>query len=134
MQIKLDEKRSKNGRSISKKVFVSGVKAKRFLSLQADEDSSEIGNTTKMLNYNRWKSVHNAMVDHADNGQARSRKAMVWKSLDTIFKFCGKKQWSANDHISYKRALEDFKNLMLCTWTNQNTTHYMVVLVLPILL
>ena len=50
------------------------------------------------IRYNRWQCIHNAVVDHAHNGQARSRKDEVWKSLDIVFKFCDKKVWTPQEH------------------------------------
>ena len=70
MKLEVDKKRSKNGKSVPRKVFVNGVKARKFLSFSAQNDNSaRTTNHTiaRMVNFNRWKVVHNAVVDHANN-------------------------------------------------------------------
>ena len=89
----VDEKRSKDGRSVPRKFSMNRVKARKFLSLSIhNEDNSSTSNehhhnAARLIKYNRWRTVHNAVVDHADNGRARSRKAEVWKLLDTVFQY-----------------------------------------------
>lgn len=127
VKLEVDEKRSKGGKCIPKKVSISGVKARKFLSMPAQsEDANDVTTTRRVLSYNKWKAVHNAVVDHADQGRARARKAEVWKSLDTVFKFCDKRQWSNEDHTFFQRALENFKTSMISAWTDKHITHYMV--------
>ena len=131
VKLEVDEKRSKNGRSVRRKVSVNGVKARKFLSLSVqneDNISERTGNqiAIRLINFNRWKTVLNAVVDHADNGRARARKAEVWKSLDIVFKYCDKRRWSNDDHNLVQMALENFKKSMLFAWIDQHITHYMV--------
>lgn len=79
------------------------------------------------MQYNRWKCLHNVVVDHADNGLARSRKADVCKALDTIFKYCDKKVWNRQDHQVFRDVLKLFKTSIIEGWTSKHITHYMVI-------
>lgn len=126
VKIEKDEKKSKDGRDVPKKPSIGGVKARRFLSMPISEDNTRRVRI-QSVRYNRWKCMHNAVVDHADDGQARSRKANVWKSLDTVFKFCDKKVWTTQDHQIFRKALDEFKKSMIDAWTDQHITHYMVI-------
>ena len=128
VKIEQDEKRSKDGRDMPKKLSIGGVKARRLLSVLHNTDHSQHRQTRTSLaqRYNRWKCIHNAVVDHADNGEARSRKANVWKSLDVVFHYCDLKEWKKDDEQTFQNALDDFKKSMVGAWTDQHITHYMV--------
>lgn len=80
--------------------------------------------TTQTIKCNKWKALHNVVVGHADNGEARSHKANVWKSLDTVFKLCDLKVWKKSDHHIFKNTSSDFKTSMVGTWTNEHITDY----------
>ncbi len=132
VKIEADEKRSKNGRDVPKKLSIGGVKARLFLSMPASarQQKSQSAQERQVLRYNRWKNLHNAVVDHADDGAARTRKANVWRSLDTIFKFCELNTWRDTDYTNFQEALETFHKSFVSAWTNQHITHYMVYLVI----
>ena len=129
VKLEVDNKRSKNGRSVPRKVSVNGVKARKFLSfLVQNDNSTRTKNQTvaRMVNFNRWKVVHNVVVDHADNGEVRACKVEVWKLLDMVFQYCDKRLWTNEDHNLFKATLDNFKKSMLFAWTDNHITHYMV--------
>ena len=53
------------------------------------------GNST--IKYDMWKVLHNTVKDQGDDGNTRNRKAQVWRSLDSIFKYCNKENWEEKD-------------------------------------
>ena len=72
------------------------------------------------------KTLHNAIKEDGDEGQACTRKAKVWEALDKIFLYCKKIKWARVDLEEYKQTLNSFKKSMIDAWIDHQITHYMV--------
>lgn len=129
VKIEQDVKRSTRGKDVPKKLSVNGVKARRFLSMPAQSHRSidQRAHARRQALFNKWRCVHNAVVDHADSVAPRTRKANVWKCIDMIYKYCDLKTWKNEDFNLFQKALDNFHKLMIDAWTDQHITHYMVL-------
>lgn len=101
VKIQEDIKRSTGGSKVPTKPSIGGVKAKRFLLLRLKEGQNKTDNGSNRNKYNRWKHLHNAVKDCAEGGAIQNRKADVWISLDKIFEFMEKKEWTDTENTSF---------------------------------
>ena len=126
VRIEADDKKSQNGNSVPRKPSIGGVKARRFFAFYGRLGKINQKKGSSTIKYDMWKVLHNAVKDHGDDGNTRNRKAEVWRSLDSIFKFCNKEKWDDKDHDQYKKTLKSFISSFKGAWNENNITHYMV--------
>ena len=77
VKIQVDEKQSTASHVVPCKPSIGGVKARWFLSFHGKHGkiNEKVGGST--INFGVWKSVHNAVKDHNDQGHARTTKYRV---------------------------------------------------------
>ena len=63
--------------------------------------------------FNQWKDIYNVVKDNANGDSIQNRKADVWISLDKVFAFMEKKEWSNNSLESFGNILETWKNAFI---------------------
>lgn len=119
-------KRSTTSHQVPIKPSLGGVKARRFLSYNGSKSRMRKDGSPSSIKYNLWKKLHNAIKDHANNGEARNHKAEVWIHLDEVFRLLDSKRWTQNDNLRLRSALQSFGKSMQDAWSAQSITHYMV--------
>ena len=113
VKIEADLKKSSKGNLVPIKPSIGGVKARRFLGFGGSQGkiNSQIGGSS--IKWEQWKALHNAIKDHGDGGQTRNSKAKVWESLDKLFLYCEKMNWTGAEFEDYKKNLDLFKKSMI---------------------
>ena len=127
VQITKDLKTSIIKMEIPIKPSIGGLKVRRFLSHPKREKKLiKKSHYVSRVNYGLWKIFHNAIKGYEVDGLARNVKADVWKSLEKLFIFCNKHNWSKKDHHSFEEDAKTCVKSMKKTWIACNITHYMV--------
>ena len=105
VKIEADIKKSHRGNLVPIKPSIGGVKARRFLGFCGSQGKINSQTGGSSIKWEQWKALHNAVKDHGDGEQTRNSKVKVWESLDKLFLYCEKINWTGAKFEDYKKIL-----------------------------